>query len=83
MWRLKNMLLNNYLINNEIKEESKKYLKTHKNENMTSKSLGYSKSSFEREVYGNIGLPQEIIKISNKKDNLFNKWCWALSHKKE
>ena len=35
MWRLKNMLLNNYLINNEIKEESKKYLKTHKNENMT------------------------------------------------
>ena len=35
MWRLKNMLLNNYLVNKEIKEESKKYLKTHRNENMT------------------------------------------------
>ena len=29
------MLLNNYLVNKEIKEESKKYLKTHRNENMT------------------------------------------------
>jgi len=28
--------------------------------------LGYSKNSLKREVYSNIGLPQEARKISNK-----------------
>ena len=31
-WRLNNMLLDNKWINNEIKEKSKKYLKTNENE---------------------------------------------------
>ena len=32
--------------------------------------MGYSKSSSKREVYSNIGLPQEIRKISNKQPSL-------------
>ena len=34
------------------------------------KSLGCSKSSSKRQVYGTTGLPQKTIKISNKKPNL-------------
>ena len=35
MWRLNNILLNNYGVTKEIKGEIKKYLKTNENENMT------------------------------------------------
>ena len=34
MWRLNNMLLNNYWVNQKIKVEIKKYLKTNENKNM-------------------------------------------------
>ena len=34
-WRLNNMLLNNEWINNEIKEEIKKYFEPNKNKNTT------------------------------------------------
>lgn len=32
--------------------------------------MGYNKSSSKREVHSNTGLPQEIIKISNKQPNI-------------
>ena len=38
-WRLKNTLLNNQEIPEEIKEEIKKYLETNDNENMTIQNL--------------------------------------------
>ena len=34
------------------------------------KSMGYNKSSCNREVYSNTGLPQETRKTSNKQPNL-------------
>ena len=38
-WRLNNILLKNECINEEIKEEIKKYLETNDNENTTIQSL--------------------------------------------
>ena len=38
-WRLKNTLLNNQEITEEIKEEIKKYLETNDNENKTTQNL--------------------------------------------
>ena len=38
-WRLKNMLLNNKWVNNEIKEEIKRYLETNENENIMTQNL--------------------------------------------
>ena len=40
MWRLSNMLLNNYWLKKEIKGEIKIYLKTNENKNMIPKSMG-------------------------------------------
>ena len=38
-WKLNNMLLNNEWVNNEIKEEIKRYLETIENENTTIQNL--------------------------------------------
>ena len=38
-WKLNNMLLNNEWINNEIKEEIKRYLETNENEDTTIRNL--------------------------------------------
>ena len=38
-WRLSSMLLNNARVNNEIKEEIKKFLETHENEHTTTENL--------------------------------------------
>ena len=38
-WKLNNMLLKNQWVNNEIKEEIRKYLKTSENENTTLQNL--------------------------------------------
>ena len=57
MWILKNRLRNNKWI--IIKEEIKKYLEANDNNDITiQKPMGYSKSSFKREVYSNTSLPQ-------------------------
>ena len=69
-WRLNNILLNNEWINNEIKEEIKKFLE--KNENKlttTSQHTGHSKGSSEREVHSNTGLPKKDRNTSNKQPN--------------
>ena len=61
------MLKNNEWVNQEIKEEIKNYMEANKNENtMVQKPLGCNKSNSMREVYSNIGLPQEAKKLSNK-----------------
>ena len=38
-WKLNNMLLNSEWVNNEIKEEVKRYLETNENENTTIQNL--------------------------------------------
>lgn len=64
MWNLNNMLLNNYWVKEEVKEEIKRYIDINKNENMTSpKSFRYSKRGAKRKVHSNIGLSQETRKI--------------------
>ena len=51
IWRLNNMLLNSEWVNNEIREEIKRYLSTNENENtMTPKSVRDSKSSSKVEI---------------------------------
>ena len=50
------MLLNNEWVNNEIKEEIKKYLETIENEH-NPKPMGHSEGSPQREVHSNTGLP--------------------------
>ena len=60
MWRLKNMLLNNQWITEEIKEEIKKYLAANDNKDMTlqnPKPMGCSKSCSKRKVYSNTSPP--------------------------
>ena len=64
------MLLKNQWVNDEIKEEIKKYLEANDNKNTTKqKSVGCSKSSTMREVHSDTGLPQKARKISNNLTN--------------
>ena len=52
MWRLNNMQLKNYWLNEEIKGENLKYLKTNeKKKDDTPKSMGCSKSGPKSEAY--------------------------------
>ena len=53
MWQLNKVLFKKW-VNNKIKEEIRKYLKTNDNEN--TKSMECSKSSSKMEVHSNIGL---------------------------
>ena len=64
-WRLKNTLLKNEWVNQEIKEELKTYIEANENENTTAQTLWDAKVVLKREVYSVIGLPQETRKISN------------------
>ena len=58
-------------VNEEIKREIKKYLKTNGSENTTIwKSMGCHKSSSQREVHSDTGLPQQRRKILNQQLNL-------------
>ena len=55
----KNKLLNNYCINEIIKSEIKKHLRTNENENMVPNYLGHSKNNTKWEVNSDTGIPQE------------------------
>ena len=69
-WRLNNMLLKNPWVNEEVKKEIKKYLKTNDNEDTTTpKSMGRHKSRAQREIHSQTGLPQKRRKISNQQLN--------------
>ena len=46
MWRLNSMLLKNQWVNDEIKEEIRKYLKTNENENTTLQNLWDEEKTF-------------------------------------
>jgi hypothetical protein len=51
-WKLKNTLLNDQWVINEIKEEIKRFLEVNENENMTyTEPMGHSKDSLKRKVY--------------------------------
>ena len=58
MWGLNNMLLKNKQVNEEIKTEIKKYLKTNDYEDTATPNLWDATSSTQREVHSNTGLPQ-------------------------
>ena len=67
------MLLNNEWVNNEIKEEIKKFLDTNENEHTAApKPMGQSKHSPEREFHSNTGLPKkiQIFQINNLTQHL-------------
>ena len=67
-WRLKNMLLYNQWITEEIKEEIKKYLETNENKNMTIQNpWDATKAIFRREVYSDTTYlqKQEESQINN------------------
>lgn len=42
--------------------------------------MGYSKSGTKREIYSNLGLPQETRKISNKQCNITPKGIYKKSN---
>ena len=50
------MLVNIAQVNNEVKEEIKKFLETNENEHMSPKLMGPSEGILEREVHINTGL---------------------------
>jgi len=72
-WRLNNMLLKNEWVNQEIKEEIKKYMETNENENMMVQNLWVAAKVLIRGNYVAIQKTQEARKISNKQPNLTSK----------
>ena len=56
----------NQWVNEEVKEEIRKYLKTNKNKNITLQNLWDTAKGVLRTFYSDTGLPQETRKISNK-----------------
>ena len=61
-WKLKNKLLNNYWLNNEIKKGIKRYLETNEYENITTQNLGDTANAVQFII---AGLPQGTRKNSN------------------
>ena len=59
------MLLNNQQVMEEIKKEIKICIETNENES-TTKSTGFNKSSAKGKVHSNTRLPQETGEKSNK-----------------
>ena len=64
------MYLNNKWVNQEIKEETEKYIETNENENTMIQNLWDTTKVVLREVYSNISLRQEARKVSDKQLNL-------------
>ena len=71
-WSLKNALLKDERLNQEIREKLKRFKETNENEDTSncSKSLGYSKTSPKRKIHRNRNIPQKIVKNSNTQANL-------------
>ena len=61
---IKNTLLNNQWIKEEIKRENKKYIETNKNENTTHQNLWDAREASKREAYRH-----KCIYQAKKKDN--------------
>ena len=70
MWILKNIVLKNQWVNENILK-IRKYFEINENANtIFKKSMGCSKSISKRESHSNVGLSQKTIKISNKQPNI-------------
>ena len=70
MWILKNIVLKNQWVNENILK-IRKYCEINENANTIFKqSMGCSKSISKRESHSNVGLSQKTIKISNKQPNI-------------
>ena len=65
MWKLNKILWNSQWINEEIKEEIKKYLETNENGDIP-KYMEYSKNNSKKEACSNTDPPQKSRKSSNK-----------------
>lgn len=59
------MLLNNECVNQEIKEEIKKYTETNINENTMIQKVYHAEKAVLIRLYSNTGLPQTTRKIPN------------------
>ena len=70
------MLLNNEWVNNEIKEEIKKYLETNANEDTTTENLSDTAKQSKREIYSITVISQETRKSSNKQSNFTLTGVW-------
>ena len=70
---LNNMLLKYQWINEEIKEEIRKYLETNENKSTTFQNLWDEEKQFWEASLKRDSLPQETRKISNKHPNLPSK----------
>ena len=69
-WRLNNMLLKTQRVNDEIKEEIRKYLETNDNENTTIQNLWDAAKAVLRGKFIEIQAFLKKRKISNKQPNL-------------
>ena len=71
-WRLRTILLKDERVNQEIKEELKRFMETNENEDTTIQNLwdAYSKSSPEGEIHRNTSIHPKTGKNSNTKANL-------------
>ena len=67
------MLLKNQWVNEEIKEEIRKYPETNEIGNTTFQNPWDAAKAFWREVYSNTGLPKKTRKKSNKQPYLPSK----------
>ena len=74
MWRLNNMLMNNYWVSEEIKREITAYLKTNESENTTCQNLWDSaKDLLRRKIIVIQPQLKKKRKFSNKQSNLTSK----------
>ena len=66
IWRLKNTLLNNQQITEEIKKEIKICVEMNENENNNPKPVGHYEISNKGKFHSNTGIPEDTRKQSNK-----------------
>ena len=65
-WKLNNKLINNEWVNNELKEEIKRYLETNENEDTTIQNLWYTGKAILR---GKFIVLQAYLKKTRKSSN--------------
>ena len=67
---MRSTLLKNEWINQEIKEEFKKFIETNESENTTFQNLWETARAVKREVNSNRSISQETRQVSNTQPNL-------------
>ena len=69
-WSLKTILLKDERVNQEIREELKRFMETNENEGSTVQNLWDTAKAVLREIHRNTSIPQKIGKNSNIQANL-------------